>query len=84
MVDLAAEACDVGRTHRAADPGALTGTPAINLDFVFQVFPLIAIGLVTIVYALVSLDGESTWLEGLQLIAIYALVAVTALALPGR
>jgi Ca2+:H+ antiporter len=64
--------------------GALTGTPAINLDFVFQVFPLIAIGLVTIVYALVSLDGESTWLEGLQLIAIYALVAVTALALPGR
>jgi Ca2+/H+ antiporter len=32
----------------------------------------------------VSLDGESTWLEGLQLIAIYALVAVTALALPGR
>jgi Ca2+:H+ antiporter len=64
--------------------GALTGTPALNLDFVFQVFPLIAIGLVTIVYALVSLDGESTWLEGLQLIAIYALVAVTALALPGR
>jgi Ca2+:H+ antiporter len=64
--------------------GVLTGTPAINLDFVFQVFPLIAIGLVTIVYALVSLDGESTWLEGLQLIAIYALVAVTALALPGR
>jgi Ca2+:H+ antiporter len=64
--------------------GALTGTPALNLNFVFQVFPLIAIGLVTIVYALVSLDGESTWLEGLQLIAIYALVAVTALALPGR
>lgn len=64
--------------------GALTGTPALNLDFVFQVFPLIAIGLVTIVYALVSLDGESTWLEGLQLVAIYSLVAVTALALPGR
>jgi Ca2+:H+ antiporter len=64
--------------------GLLTGTPALNLDFVFQVFPLIAIGLVTIVYALVSLDGESTWLEGLQLIAIYALIAVTALALPGR
>jgi Ca2+:H+ antiporter len=63
--------------------GLFTGTPDIYLNLRFDVFPLIAIGLVTIVYALVSLDGESTWLEGLQLIAIYALVAVTALALPG-
>jgi Ca2+:H+ antiporter len=63
--------------------GSLTGTSALYLNLRFDVFPLIAIGLVTIVYALVSLDGESTWLEGLQLIAIYALVAVTALALPG-
>jgi Ca2+:H+ antiporter len=63
--------------------GAITGTPDIYLNLRFDVFPLIAIGLVTIVYALVSLDGESTWLEGLQLVAIYALVAVTALALPG-
>jgi Ca2+:H+ antiporter len=63
--------------------GLFTGTPAIYLNLRFDIFPLIAIGLVTIVYALVSLDGESTWLEGLQLIAIYALVAVTALALPG-
>jgi Ca2+:H+ antiporter len=62
--------------------GLLTGTPALFLNLRFDVFPLIAIGLVTIVYALVSLDGESTWLEGLQLIAIYLLVAVTALALP--
>jgi Ca2+:H+ antiporter len=63
--------------------GQLAGTPGIYLNLRFDIFPLIAIGLVTIVYALVSLDGESTWLEGLQLIAIYALVAVTALALPG-
>jgi Ca2+:H+ antiporter len=63
--------------------GLLAGTPGIYLNLRFDIFPLIAIGLVTIVYALVSLDGESTWLEGLQLIAIYALVAVTALALPG-
>jgi Ca2+:H+ antiporter len=63
--------------------GLFAGTPGIYLNLRFDIFPLIAIGLVTIVYALVSLDGESTWLEGLQLIAIYALVAVTALALPG-
>jgi Ca2+:H+ antiporter len=63
--------------------GSLTGMSGLYLNLRFDVFPLIAIGLVTIVYALVSLDGESTWLEGLQLLAIYALVAVTALALPG-
>ena len=63
--------------------GSVTGMSALYLNLRFDVFPLIAIGLVTIVYALVSLDGESTWLEGLQLLAIYALVAVTALALPG-
>ncbi len=50
----------------------------------FTPFILIVVGLVTFVYALVSLDGETTWLEGLQFLAFYAMIAVTALALPGR
>jgi Ca2+:H+ antiporter len=54
------------------------------LQLVFQPLVLIVVGLVTFVYALVSLDGETTWLEGLQLLAFYAMIAVTALALPGR
>jgi Ca2+:H+ antiporter len=54
------------------------------LGLTFQPLLLIVVGLVTFVYALVSLDGEVTWLEGLQLLAFYAMISVTALALPGR
>ncbi|HEX6819664.1 MAG TPA: hypothetical protein VF120_14905 [Ktedonobacterales bacterium] len=60
------------------------GDSAQLLPLVFQPLLLIVVGLVTFVYALVSLDGETTWLEGLQLVAFYAMIAVTALALPGR
>jgi Ca2+:H+ antiporter len=54
------------------------------LALVFQPLLLIVVGLVTFIYALVSLDGETTWLEGLQLLALYAMITVTAFALPGR
>jgi Ca2+:H+ antiporter len=54
------------------------------LALIFTPFVLIVVGLVTFVYALVSLDGETTWLEGLQLLAFYAMIAVTALASQGR
>jgi Ca2+:H+ antiporter len=50
---------------------------------IFSKLELIIVTLVTLVYALVSLDGETTWLEGLQLIAFYAMVAATAFFLPG-
>jgi Ca2+:H+ antiporter len=60
------------------------GDSAQQLTLIFQPLVLIVVGLVNFVYALVSLDGETTWLEGLQLVAFYALIVVTALALPGR
>lgn len=53
------------------------------LTLIFKPLELIVVGLVTFVYALVNLDGETTWLEGLQLLAFYAMIAVTAFALPG-
>ncbi len=59
-------------------------TPGLTpLTLIFQPLTLITLGLVTFVYALVNLDGETTWLEGAQLIAFYAMIAVTAFALPG-
>ncbi len=58
----------------------LIGNP---IDLVFTKVELIIVALVTFVYALVSLDGETTWLEGLQLIAFYLMVAATAFFLPG-
>lgn len=57
------------------------GLPAITL--IFQPLALITMGLAAFVYALVNLDGETTWLEGAQLIAFYTMIAVTAFALPG-
>jgi Ca2+:H+ antiporter len=53
------------------------------LTMVFSKLELIIATLVTFVYALISLDGETTWLEGLQLVAFYAMVAATAFFLPG-
>ena len=63
----------------------LAGANAGNvLTLVFNPVVLIVVGLVTFVYALVNLDGETTWLEGVQLLAFYLMIAVTALVLPGR
>lgn len=58
----------------------LLGNP---IPMVFGKVELIILTLVTFVYALVSLDGESTWLEGLQLIAFYVMVGAFAYFLPG-
>lgn len=54
------------------------------LTLIFNPIELIVVGLVTFVYALVNLDGETTWLEGIQLLAFYLMIAVTAFVLPGR
>lgn len=63
----------------------LAGAAAGNvLTLVFNPIELIVVGLVTFVYALVNLDGETTWLEGVQLLAFFLMIAVTAFVLPGR
>ncbi|MBF6589909.1 MAG: hypothetical protein IVW57_05180 [Ktedonobacterales bacterium] len=64
--------------------GIAAGGSSQVLTLTFPPAELIVAGLVTFVYALVNLDGETTWLEGLQLLAFYVMVAVTAFALPGQ
>jgi Ca2+:H+ antiporter len=53
--------------------GPLMGVP---LDLNFSLLEVAMFGLVTGLYALISLDGESTWLEGLLLCAFYLILAV--------
>lgn len=60
------------------------GNLALMLPIIFPALELVVLGLVCFVYALVSLDGETTWLEGLQLLAFYAMVVAVAFVLPGR
>ncbi len=55
--------------------GPLVGQP---LDLDFTLLELVVFGLVTGVFALISLDGESTWMEGLQLLVFFLIVAVGA------
>ena len=48
------------------------------MDLVFAPFEVVAVAVSTVVVAIITLDGESHWFEGLQLLAVYALVAAGA------
>ncbi len=52
----------------------LVGHP---MDFVFSPFEVAAVGLSTLIVALICQDGRSNWLEGTQLIGAYVIVAIS-------
>jgi len=54
-----------------------------HLDLVFQPLELALPGLATILFTFVSLDGKSTWLEGMQLLAVYVMACVVFFLIPG-
>ena len=54
------------------------------MDFVFTTFEVAAVGLATLIVALISLDGRSNWLEGAQLIGAYVIMAVSFFFVRGR
>ena len=49
-----------------------------EMNFVFTPFEVMAVGLATIVATLGTADGESHWFEGVQLLAVYALIGIAA------
>jgi Ca2+:H+ antiporter len=55
--------------------GMAIGQP---VTLVFPVFQVVALAIAAIVSALVTLDGESHWFEGMQLLALYAMIAAAA------
>ena len=54
-----------------------------RLNLVFQPLELAILGLATILFPLISLDGESTWLEGIQLMAVYLMACIVFFFVPG-
>lgn len=46
------------------------------MSLVFNAFEIMGIALSVLVLSIVSLDGESNWFEGLQLIAVYVVLAI--------
>ncbi len=55
--------------------GLFLGT---RMDLVFPVFDVAALAVSTIVIAIVTLDGETHWFEGAQLLAVYGMFAAAA------
>ena len=53
------------------------------MSLVFNAFEITAIGLSVAAVALVALDGESNWLEGLQLLGVYVILAFAFYLIPG-
>lgn len=47
------------------------------MDFIFTPFEVGAVAMSAILVAVISRDGESNWLEGAQLMATYAIIAIS-------
>jgi Ca2+:H+ antiporter len=60
--------------------GLIFGHPVL---LIFSSFELIALFGASLIAALITLDGETTWLEGAQLLAVYLIIAAAFYFLPG-
>jgi Ca2+:H+ antiporter len=49
-----------------------------RMDFAFSTFEVAALGLASLAVAVVALDGESTWFEGVQLVGLYGILGIAA------
>ncbi len=47
-----------------------------QMNFLFQPFELVVIGLAVFIVGLIAQDGESNWYEGVQLLLAYAIIAI--------
>jgi Ca2+:H+ antiporter len=52
------------------------------MDLLFTTFELVAIGLSVLSIAFIAHDGETNWMEGVQLLAVYAILALGFYFLP--
>lgn len=48
------------------------------MDFVFSAFEIAVVSLATLIVALISLEGRSNWLSGVQLLGAYIVIAAAA------
>ena len=55
--------------------GVLMGQP---LSLLFTPLEVVALGVATVVVSIITLDGESHWFEGVQLLALYAMIGAAA------
>jgi Ca2+:H+ antiporter len=53
------------------------------MDLIFQPIELVTLFASSAIFAHISLDGETNWLEGVQLLSLYLIAAVAFFFLPG-
>src|SRR5205085_2718154 len=53
------------------------------MDLLFTTFELVAVGLSVLSIAFIAHDGETNWMEGVQLLAVYVILALGFYFLPG-
>jgi Ca2+:H+ antiporter len=54
------------------------------MDLLFTVFELVALGLAVLTITFIAHDGETHWMEGVQLLAVYAILVLGFYFLPAR
>jgi len=54
------------------------------MDLLFTVFELVAVGIAVLTMTLISHDGETHWMEGVQLLAVYIILVLGFYFLPVR
>jgi len=54
------------------------------LDLLFSPFEILAVGLAVAIFSFLVMDGETNWYEGIQLLAVYLIIAVALYFLPAN
>jgi Ca2+:H+ antiporter len=54
------------------------------MDLLFTTFEVITVGLAVAIVSLVAVDGESNWMEGVMLLAVYVIFAIAFFFLPAH
>jgi Ca2+:H+ antiporter len=54
------------------------------LDLIFTPFEMLAVVLCVAIFSYLVMDGETNWYEGIQLLAVYAIIAVALYFLPAN
>jgi Ca2+:H+ antiporter len=54
------------------------------MNLLFTAFEVIAVGLAVAIVSLVAVDGESNWMEGVMLLAVYVIFAIAFFFLPAH
>jgi Ca2+:H+ antiporter len=53
-----------------------------SMTLAFSPIELAILGALALLFAYIGHDGESNWLEGIELLALYAMAAIVFFALP--